>query len=197
MNIRKHNSIAWDKQVDLGNRWMVPVSRKDIKAAKQGRWNVLLTPPRLVPHDWFPELNGLETLCLASGGGQQGPILAAAGARVTVLDNSPKQLEQDRVVAEENLLAITTVEGDMADLSMFSNESIDLIFHPCSNNFVPDVIPVWTEAFRVLRKGGTLLSGFASPVRYIFDDELSDQGILKVRHKIPYTSLSSLNEDEK
>ena len=69
-------------------------------------------------------------LCLASGGGQQGPILAAAGAEVTVFDASEKQLAQDRLVAEREGLSLTTVQGDMADLSCFDDESFDFIFHP-------------------------------------------------------------------
>jgi hypothetical protein len=59
-----------------------------------------------------------------------------------VFDNSPKQLEQDRFVAERDDLKIHSVQGDMADLSVFSDESFDLIVHPVSNVFVPDVIPV-------------------------------------------------------
>src|SRR5205085_1973198 len=101
--------------------------------------------------DWFPPVAGLEVLCLASGGGQQGPILAAAGARVTVFDNSPNQLAQDRLVADREGLALETVRGDMADLAAFPDARFDLIVHPCSNMFVPDVRPVWREAFRVLR----------------------------------------------
>lgn len=54
-----------------------------------------------IPKNWFPTLEGLKILCLASGGGQQGPILAAAGADVTVVDISQKQLEQDIYVAKE------------------------------------------------------------------------------------------------
>ena len=90
----------------------------------------------------------------------QGPILAAAGADVTVFDNSPLMLATDRSVAARDSLQIRTVEGDMADLSQFSDSSFDLIVHPVSNTFVPDVRPVWKEAFRVLRQDGALLSGF-------------------------------------
>ena len=72
-----------------------------------------------------------DVLCLASGGGQQGPILAAAGANVTVFDNSPAQLRQDELVARREGLSIRTVQGDMRDLSAFADGSFDLIFHPC------------------------------------------------------------------
>ena len=116
MDIREHNRMAWDKEVECRNKWTVPVSKGVIAAAKQGQWEILLTPSQPIPRAWFPDLEGLDVLCLASGGGQQGPILAAAGAKVTVLDNSPKQLEQDRLVAVRHALPVTTVEGDMAEI---------------------------------------------------------------------------------
>lgn len=136
-------------------------------------------------------------LAMGSGGGQQGPLLAAAGARVTVLDNSPKQLAQDRLVADREALALTTVEGDMADLAAFSEQSFDLVVHPCSNMFVPDVRPVWREAFRVLRPGGTLIAGFFNPAYFIFDPFELEQGTLRVRHRLPYSDVSSLSDEER
>ena len=123
LDVRAYNRAAWDQEVARGNRWTVPVRNEAIAAARQGEWDILLTPSRPVPRAWFPELEGADVLCLASGGGQQGPILAAVGARVTVLDNSPKQLDQDRRVARRHALPLTAVEGDMADLSRFSNGS--------------------------------------------------------------------------
>ncbi len=139
-----------------------------------------------MPHEWFPALKGLDILCLASGGGQQGPVLAAAGANVTVFDNSPRQLDQDRFVAEREGLELMLVEGDMRDLSAFEDGSFELIFHPVSNLFIHEVRPVWQEAFRVLRRGGTLLAGFMNPVFYIFDFEKAERGILDARFKLPY-----------
>ena len=198
MSIREYNRAAWDRQVDGGNRWTIPVSPAVVAAARRAEWQVLLTPSKPVPKEWFPDLEGLEVLCLASGGGQQGPILAAAGANVTVLDNSPRQLGQDRLVAERESLIITTVEGDMADLSMFSDESIGLIVHPVSNCFVPNVRLVWAEAFRVLRYSGILLSGFSNPVTYLFDYELAERtGRLQVKYALPYSDVRSLSEEEK
>ena len=127
MDIRDYNRKAWNREVERGNRWTVPVSPDIVAGAKNGIWDIILTPSKPVPRSWFPDLRGLEVLCLASGGGQQGPIMAAAGANVTVLDNSPEQLNQDRLVAERDSLTITTVEGDMADLYMFPDESFGLI----------------------------------------------------------------------
>jgi SAM-dependent methyltransferase len=115
-----------------------------------------------------------------------------------VLDNSPRQLEQDRSVAERESLNIVIVEGDMADLSMFEHESFDLIVHPVSNSFVPAVRPVWKEAFRVLRPGGALLAGFTKPEVYLFDWDLVDRtGVLKVIYPLPYADVTHLPEDRR
>ena len=197
MDIRTFNRDAWNRQVEQSNEWTVPVSSEIIAAAQQGQWEIVLTPSKPVPKDWFPDLRDSDVLCLASGGGQQGPVLAAAGANVTVFDNSPRQLEQDRFVAERDSLSIKTVEGDMADLSVFADESFDLIFHPVSNCFVPEVRPVWREAFRVLRHGGVLLAGFSNPVLYLFDQILYDEGTLQVKNTLPYSDLTSLAEEER
>jgi SAM-dependent methyltransferase len=197
MDIRTYNRDAWDRAVAEGNRWTVPVGPEVIAAARRGDWRVVLTPTRPVPAGWFPPLPGLDVLCLASGGGQQAPVLAAAGAAVTVLDNSPRQLAQDRLVADREGLALRTVEGDMADLSAFPDGRFGLVFHPCANCFVPDVRPVWREAFRVLRPGGVLLAGFANPALYVFDDAAAGRGELLARHAVPYADLTSLTEEER
>jgi SAM-dependent methyltransferase len=197
MDVRGYNEGAWDRQVEGGNEWTVPVGPEVIEAARRGEWEVLLTNTKPVPRAWFPEMRGADVLCLASGGGQQGPVFAAAGARVTVYDNSPKQLARDRLVAGRESLELETVQGDMRDLSAFADESFDLVFHPVSNLFVPEVRPVWNEAFRVLRRGGILLAGFLNPVVYVFDPDLADTtGEVRVRHTLPYADSTSLDEEE-
>lgn len=196
VDIRRHNRNAWNRLAAQGDRWTRPVSEEQVSAARDGHWDIILTPSKPVPKDWFPELKGAAVLCLASGGGQQGPILAAAGADVTVFDNSPTQLAQDRLVAERDGLDIRLVEGDMRDLSVFAGQSFDLIVHPVSNVFVPDVRPVWKEAFRVLKPGGCLLSGIDNAIIYIFDQEAYDQGKLVVAHSLPYSDADLLSDEE-
>ena len=187
IDIRAYNREAWDRQVENGSPWSIPVSHEIIEAARRGEFAVLLTEQKVVPVDWFPDLRGLDVLALACGGGQQAPIFAAAGANVTVLDNSPKQLARDREVAEREGLSLITLEGDMRDLSAFADESFDFVFNPVSNLFIPDVRPVWREAFRVLRPGGTMLAGFMNPIFYIFDfDKAENENVLEVKYKLPY-----------
>jgi len=136
-------------------------------------------------------------LGLASAGGQQCPVFAAAGARVTVFDNSPAQLGQDRRVAEREGLELRLVEGDMRDLSAFADGSFDLIFHPCSNCFVEDVPRVWREAYRVLRPGGVLLAGFSNPVIFLVDPALEEKGVMQLKYKMPYSDFTSLTDEER
>jgi SAM-dependent methyltransferase len=197
MDIRAHNRDSWNKEVNEGvNRWTQPVGSEIIAKAKQGEFSILLTENIPVPHRWFPPLKAADVLGLASGGGQQGPILAAAGANVTVFDNSPAQLKQDQLVAEREGLSIRTVEGDAADLSVFANGSFDLVFNPVSTVFMPDVRAVWKECYRVLRPGGVLMTGVMNPVHYIFDLYKADEGILEVAHSIPYSDLTSIPQED-
>lgn len=185
-----HNRAAWDRLVDSGNEWSRPVGPEIIARARAGDWSVVLVGHEPIPRDWFPdELAGVRVLCLASGGGQQGPVLAAAGATVTVFDNSPKQLGRDDEVAARDGLEIRIVLGDMRDLGVFDGASFDVVVNPVSNVFCPDLTPVWAEAFRVLRPGGTLMTGFLNPDVYLFDELALDRRELVVRHRLPFSSL--------
>ena len=196
IDVFKHNSKAWDKRVETGNEWTIPISSTKVAAARKGDWNVFLTPTKTVPHNWFPELVNKEVLCLASGGGQQSAILSAAGAKVTVFDASTKQLGQDKMVAQRENFKIKTEQGDMKDLSRFRDNSFDLIVHPVSNSFVPDLMPVWLEIFRVCKPGGTMMAGFTNPILYIFDDKKEMDGVLEVVHPLPYSDLADLSDKE-
>jgi SAM-dependent methyltransferase len=197
----EYNGAAWDREVAKGNRWTRPVSPEEVAAARRGELHLLLTPRRPVPRSWLPaSLAGARVLCLASGGGQQGPLLCAAGAEVTVFDYSAAQLGQDRLVAEREGLLLRTVRGDMtsaADLAVFADEGFDLIFHPCSNCFVQTVRPVWRECARMLRPGGELLSGFTNPVALAMDPAELAAGRLWLRYPIPYSDLTSLTDEER
>ncbi len=195
-DLLRHNREAWEKEGRTGNPWTIPVSSEEIALAKAGSPRLFLTPTKTIPAEWLAGMKDKKILCLASGGGQQGPLMAAFGSDVTVLDNCPAQLEKDSLVARREGLTINLVTGDMRDLSRFPDASFEGIIHPVSNVFVDDVRPVWKEAFRVLKPGGELLSGFCNPLLYIFDlDKWDADKILEVRYKIPYSDLGQLPND--
>lgn len=197
MTYIEENGKIWDERSECGDTWSIPVTSEAVKLAKEGVWSIVLTPTKPVPENWFPEnLAEKKILCLASGGGQQGPILAATGADVTVFDNSIKQLEKDAFVAERDHLKIKTVQGNMQDLSMFENESFDCIVHPWSNGYIDDVKPVWKECARVLKKNGLLLAGFGNPIEYIFNAGKLEQGIFSVENTIPYADIEHIDDPE-
>lgn len=197
MDIVQYNREAWNHQVEKQDQWTIPVSTKEIEEARNGKFNLLLTPTKPIPHNWIGNVKGLNVLCLASGGGQQVPIFAALGANVVSFDNSDKQLEQDEIICKKHQLDIKTIQGDMRNLSVFADESSDIIFNPCSTCFADDVIPVWNECFRVLRKGGILLTGFLNPMFYIFDQQAREKNILNVKYALPYSDIDSLTEIER
>lgn len=109
------------------------------------------------------DIRGQDVLCLAAGGGRQAPLYAAAGGRVTVVDISDEMLTIDREVAAERGLDLRTVQASMDDLSMLPSSAFDLIIHPVSTCYVPDIGPVYAEAARVARGGAVYISQHKQP----------------------------------
>ncbi len=196
--ISTYNRHAWNREAKEQRPWSVPVDSATIERAKQGCWQVHLTPTPLPAH-WLGDVKGKKILCLASAGGQQAPVLAAAGADVTVFDLSEEQLEQDRRVALRDHLTLTTQQGDMRDLSQYADNHFDIVFHPISNLYVPDVNPVWREAHRVLKPQGVLMASFYNSVIFIGDRDpiYAEQGVIRPVHKMPYAEIETVSPEEK
>lgn len=171
MAYQQINADTIDKWVSEGWEWGRPVSHETYLAAQNGQWNVLLTPTKPVPHAWFGDLKNKRILGLASGGGQQMPIFAALGAKVTVLDYSPRQLESEKMCSERDGYDIEIIRADMTRPLPFADESFDLVFHPVSNVYIRSVQPVWNECFRILKKGGVLLAGLDNGINFVFDEK--------------------------
>lgn len=189
MDSTQFNRTAWDNIAGSKRKWFTPAADEQIELAKQGVFTIRLTATQPIPPAWIGNVRGKQVLALAAGGGHQAPILAAAGAHVTVIDFSTAQLAIDEKLARKHNLAITTIQADMADLRVISDHAFDMVINPCSVNFVADVRPVWKEAARVLHPGGTLIAGLMQPVNFLFDPIKRDRGKLKVRFKIPYSDL--------
>ena len=179
--VREHNRRAWDAMVDQQKPLARPA--KDDEFA-----NPLQTVDGA---GWLGgDIRNWRVLCLAAGGGRQGPLYAAAGAHVTVVDLSPKMLELDRQVAAERKLEIETVETSMDQLSMFADRTFDLVIHPVSTCYLPDVRSVYREVARVTRPGvsepivlpvDTAASRVLSAVWRTASDSLDDSAVAAER----------------
>ena len=171
MNYQDINARTIDRWIEEGWEWGLPISHETYVKATEGEWDMLLTPTKFVPHEWFGDLKGKKVLGLASGGGQQMPIFAALGAKCTVLDYSPKQLESEAMVAAREGYDIRIIRADMTKPLPFENEEFDLIFHPVSNCYVREVKPIFKECYRILKHGGILLGGYDNGINYLVDEE--------------------------
>ena len=191
MDYQDINAATIDRWVDEGWEWGKPVSHEVCERVRQGEWKVLLTPTRPVPREWFGNLCGKKILGLASGGGQQMPIFALLGADCTVLDYSARQIESEMLVAERENYKIRAIRGDMTKPLPFADGEFDLIFHPVSNCYVKEVRPIWKECFRVLKKGGFLLSGVDNNVNYMVDDDETT-----IVNRLPFDPLANPEQME-
>lgn len=171
MNYQDINAQTIDQWIEEGWEWGQPVTHEEYAAALCGHVQIFLTPTKPVPGAWLGGVKGKRILGLASGGGQQMPLLTAMGARCTVLDYSPRQLESERIVAAREGYSIEIVRADMTKPLPFEDEAFDLIVHPVSNCYVESVEPIFRECHRVLKKGGALLSGLDNGVNFIFDSD--------------------------
>lgn len=165
------NAKTIDKWCAEGWEWGKPAPREQFVRAKQGDWQVLLTPCVPVPRAWFGDIRGKKLLGLASGGAQQMPLFAAAGAVCTVMDYSPAQIQSERDYAAREGYKIDIIRGDMTLPFPFADGAFDIIFNPVSNCYVRDLQHVWGECARVLKKGGVLLTGFDNGINYFFRDD--------------------------
>lgn len=190
MNYREINAETIDRWIEEGWEWGKPIDHETFVRAAKGEWDVVLTPTKPVPHEWFGSVKGKKILGLASGGGQQMPIFAALGADCTVLDYSVRQLESERMVAEREGYSIRIIRADMTQPLPFGDEEFDLIFHPISNCYIRDVKPVWKECFRILKPGGVLLSGVDYFINYLVDEEERE-----IVNCLPFDPL--VNEDQR
>jgi UDP:flavonoid glycosyltransferase YjiC (YdhE family)/SAM-dependent methyltransferase len=156
---RSANRAAWKALADDGSEFTVPYGREQLAQARE-----LLDTPLALP---WNEID--RVLCLAGGGGQQGPLFASLGARVTVADLSPAQLQRDRDAAAMFGLHLDCAEADMLDLRALEGE-FDLVHQPVSTCYVPDLAALHAEVARVLRPRGHYWVEHWNPVRMQVED---------------------------
>jgi SAM-dependent methyltransferase len=149
-----HNRRAWDERARRRAWHTEPAAEKDF-----------LDPLAAVDDcGWLGgNVRGRRVLCLAAGGGKHGPLIAAAGAEVTVVDLSSAMLDQDRRVAAERGLTLRTVEASMDNLSMLPPAGFDIVIQPVSTCYAPNIGAVYCEVARVIAPGGLYISQHKQP----------------------------------
>nr|AGC72078.1 conserved hypothetical protein-putative SAM-dependent methyltransferase [uncultured bacterium A1Q1_fos_291] len=155
MNYRDANRQAWNQLADSGSLFARVATDEECRA-----------PLRVLDgRGWLPEsVAGLNVLCLASGGGWQSILYAAAGANVTVVDLSESMLKLDAREARRRRFQVQTVQASMDDLSMFAEQSFDIVHQPVSTCYVPDLKPMYAGIARVLRNHGLYISQHKQPI---------------------------------
>lgn len=176
-----------DLLVENDVNWSASATREQLQQAREGKLVLSFGVDGVIPAQWLGELQGKRVLCLAGAGGLQAPLLACAGADVTVIDLSERMLDKDRDIAAREGLDIRIEHGNMYDLSRFEDASFDLVLNPPSLCYVPDVNPVFREVYRVLKPGGVFIMVSMSPIAYVCDwDEAA--GCYKAVNRMPYNS---------
>jgi 2-polyprenyl-3-methyl-5-hydroxy-6-metoxy-1,4-benzoquinol methylase len=182
--------------VEANVDWTYSATTEMIKKAKSGKLDLHLGFPKTIPKKWLGEnIEKKKILCLAGAGGLQAPILAATGASVTVLDISDRMLSKDKEISKKENLNIRTIQGNMCDLSCFDNEVFDIIINPVSLIYVPDVLPVFKECYRVLKHGGQFIMAAPNPISYVCDYVEDNTGkYYKAVNRMPYISTDYDND---
>lgn len=175
--------------------WTACALKEQLQAAREGKLSLSFFNKE-IPKEWLKDIQGKKVLCLAGAGGLQAPLLACAGAKVTVIDISNKMLDKDREIAKNEHLQIEIVKGNICDLSMFHNDFFDFIINPPSLMYIPKLSIVFKECYRVLNKGGIFIMIAPNPINYVcdyVDDE--NGGYYKAVHKMPFFSKDYDNSD--
>lgn len=190
------NADTWDNINECLFDKTTVISHEDYVAAKNGTLNVSLAGIGTVPKEWFPPLKGANVLALACGGGQQCPVFAAHGAKVTVTDISSSQLAKEKYVSQREGYTIHIVRTDMSKPFPFADNSFDMIFNPISNCYIENIIPMWGECARVIKSGGVLMMAFVKEEFFLFEPDFRKEDFLISRHTLPFHPLRDLTEEQ-
>jgi SAM-dependent methyltransferase len=101
---------------------------------------------------------GARVLDVACGDGQLALPAARAGARVTGIDIAPNLIEQARVRAESEGIAIRFDEGDVEALP-YADDAFDVVVSLIGAMFAPRPEIAAAELKRVCRPGGRIVMG--------------------------------------
>ncbi len=110
------------------------------------------------------DVRGKDTLEIGCGGGQNTIVLAKWGARSVGLDISEEQIKFARKLARKNHVNTSFHVGNMEHVSMFKNESFDIVLSSHAIGYSQNSKQVFREVFRVLRNNGLFVFCVGHPI---------------------------------
>jgi ubiquinone/menaquinone biosynthesis C-methylase UbiE len=170
--IARMNLEVIRREIKNGEEFTIPWLDLDVEAYRAYRQGESARLPRPYCDDpadraLMESVQGLQVLCLAGGGGQQSAVYTLLGASVTVFDLAPEQLEADQAAARHYGYQVTTLQGDMRDLSSLPSGSFDRVHQPISTLFVPDLRQVYAGVARLLKPSGLYRADYTFPLLYM------------------------------
>lgn len=192
------NKAWWEKMVAEGIGFTSPWLDLNPALVREYAGGSLVKAPRplnqVFPSSVLADVKDKDVLCLASGGGQQSAVFGLLGAHVTVFDLAEGQLAGDQQAADHYGYPVTTIQGDISDLSALESQSFDLVYQAPSMVYVPDVRKVYAGVARILRPGGLYRADAHNPVAQ-FIDEASWDGV-GYRVSVPYSVKEKQRADD-
>ncbi len=127
------------------------------------------------------DVKGLDILEVGCGGGQNSIVLAKWGAKSVVgLDQSEKQLEYARRLAESVNVDVQFVKSDMEDISILGDATFDLIVSMHAMNYASDIQSVFNECARLLRVDGRFVTCMNHPIWLVFGEAMEMNDLSKI-----------------
>jgi ubiquinone/menaquinone biosynthesis C-methylase UbiE len=127
------------------------------------------------------DVKGLDILEVGCGGGQNSIVLAKWGAKSVIgLDQSERQLEYARRLAESVDIDVQFIKSDMEAMSILEGSSLDLIVSMHAMNYASDIQKVFNECSRLLRPGGRLVTCMTHPIWLVFGEAMELNDLSKI-----------------
>jgi len=109
-------------------------------------------------------IRGQQLLDLGCGEGYNTRIFAKEGAKMIGVDISSNMIKCAREHEKREALGIEYREADATSLSFLKNDSVDGVVSTLAVMDMPDILPVFQEAFRVVRPGGFFQFSVLHPI---------------------------------
>src|SRR5437764_145496 len=109
------------------------------------------------------QVQGRDILDVGCGNGSLVRILARMGNRVTGVDGSPGIIERAKLRETANPLGVTYHTSDAANLSIFEENSFDLVTTCMALMDMPDAAGAIKEMGRLVRRSGRCVMLFSHP----------------------------------